>query len=266
MIPARYDKVMGLDLATNLGQPGEQADRGVGTVEHLMAALAGLGVDNLLIRLNGPEVPAMDGSAQPFVELIEDAGLIEQAAARRYLEVLRPVVVREGDKTASLEPADHWAIDCAIAFANRVVGEQTIAFRLQQDAFKRELAPARTFGFLEDVATLRARGLAQGGSLHNAVVVAEEKVLNEGGLRFADEFVRHKALDALGDLYLAGAPLLARYAAERAGHALNHKLLCALFAESANWRVQTGPKRIAPAADSRRLVPARATIRARGRV
>jgi UDP-3-O-[3-hydroxymyristoyl] N-acetylglucosamine deacetylase len=208
-----------------------------------MAALAGLGVDNLLICIDGPEVPAMDGSAKPFVEMLESAGLIEQAATRRFIKVLKTVRVADGNRWISLSPADELSICFAIDFASPVVGLQNLEFQLNELEFRSEIAPARTFGFLEDVAAMQARGLALGGSLDNAVVVSGDIVMNEGGLRFADEFVRHKTLDALGDLYLAGAPILGSYKAKRAGHGLNNRLLKALFADADAWRIVTGRPR-----------------------
>lgn len=233
-IPALYTHAAGFDLGTNLAT---EDGASVATVEHLMAALAGMEVDNVLICLDGPEVPAMDGSAQPFVEMLEQAGLIEQAAARRFIQVLKTVTVTENGHSVSLAPADELTIQFSIDFANPLVGIQDLDFRLSAEEFRAELASARTFGFLEDVAAMQARGLALGGSLDNAVVVSGDTVLNEGGLRFDDEFVRHKALDALGDLYLAGAAILGAYTGERAGHALNYRLLRALFADNQAWRV-----------------------------
>jgi UDP-3-O-[3-hydroxymyristoyl] N-acetylglucosamine deacetylase len=235
-VAARHDRVADLTLCTSIG---DGAGATIGTVEHLMAALCGLGVDNVVVELDGPEVPVMDGSAAPFVFLIECADLIEQAAPRRFVEVLKPVEVEDGGRSVALYPAADFAVSVTINFDSPVIGEQTCSFRVSPDSFKREIARARTFGFAHEVDELRARGLARGGSLENAVVVSGERVLNEDGLRFADEFVRHKALDAIGDLYLAGAPLLGHYRSDRAGHALNNRLLRQLFADETAWRVVT---------------------------
>ena len=202
------------------------------TIEHLMAAFAGLGVDNVLVELNGPEVPIMDGSAAPFVFLIECAGVIEQSAPRRAIVVKKPIVVAEDGKRAALTPALGFTIDLAINFANSVVSRQELSFDLLDGAFKADVARARTFGFEDEISLMRSRGLLPGGSLDNAVVVSGSKVLNEDGLRYGDEFVRHKVLDGVGDLYLAGGPLIGRFDGFRTGHRLNNQLLRALFADS----------------------------------
>jgi UDP-3-O-[3-hydroxymyristoyl] N-acetylglucosamine deacetylase len=207
----------------------------VATVEHLMAALAGCEIDNLQVRLNGAEVPAMDGSAEPFVFLIECAGIVEQAQPRRAIEVLRPVSAGGDDRFASLAPAAGSLFSVEIDFDNPAVARQEYGLALTQDSFKNELSRARTFGFLHEVDALRAQGLARGGSLDNAVVISGDKVLNEGGLRFEDEFVRHKVLDSVGDLYLAGAPICGHYRGLRAGHRLNNQLLRALLADERAW-------------------------------
>ncbi len=208
----------------------------VSTIEHLMSALAGCGVDNVYIDLNGPEVPVMDGSAQPFVFLIECAGLLEQEAYRRIIEVLKPVRVENGDKMAELTPSDTFSVMFEIDFDSEIVANQTISVNMVNGNFKKEVARARTFGFMHEVEKLRAAGLGLGGSLDNAVIVAGDKVLNEDGLRYNDEFVRHKVLDAVGDLYTAGGFLQGRYKGVRSGHALTNKLLRALFADKSTWR------------------------------
>ncbi len=205
------------------------------TVEHLMAALAGLEVDNAVIELDGPEVPAMDGSAAPFVYLIERAGLIEQDAPRRAIRILKPVRVAEDGKSAALLPGDGFTLSFAIDFAGNALLRQRISVAYDRNSFRRDLCRARTFGLLEEVETMRAAGLARGGSLDNAVVVSGDRVLNAEGLRYRDEFVRHKALDALGDLYLAGAPIIGRFEGRRSGHALNRRLLQRLFADATAW-------------------------------
>ncbi len=237
-VPARYDHVVDTQLGTSLGNEGA----GVGTVEHLMAALWGCGVDNLVVELDGPEVPAMDGSAEPFVFLIDCAGLETLDARRRTLKVLRPVSVAAGSSCISLMPADRTSVHFEIEFKHPAVGAQSCEFSAVNGAFREDIARARTFGFERDAAALRQQGLALGGSLENAIVVGDAGVLNEGGLRFDDEFVRHKVLDCLGDLYLAGARLVARVEAVRAGHALNSRLLAALFADDGNWCLDGGER------------------------
>jgi len=207
----------------------------VATIEHLMAALAGLEIDNAVIELDGDEVPAMDGSAAPFVFLIECAGIVEQNAPRRALKILKTIRVTDGASAASLTPGDGFSVSFEIDFASRAIRRQTITIGLDADSFRGELAPARTFGFLAEVDALRAAGKALGGSLENAVVIGDDRVLNAEGLRFDDEFVRHKALDAIGDLYLAGAPIIGRFRGVRSGHALNRRLLGALFADRTAW-------------------------------
>ena len=231
-IRADYRSVVDTRLCTAVGnEHGVQ----VATIEHLMAALAGCEIDNVLVQLNGPEVPAMDGSAEPFVFLIECAGMVEQAQPRRAIEVLQPVVCGSLDRHASLAPAAAQMLSVEIDFDNPAVARQEYSVELCQGAFKAELSRARTFGFLHEVDALRAQGLARGGSLENAVVISGGKVLNEGGLRYSDEFVRHKMLDSVGDLYLAGGPIIGQYRGVRAGHRLNNQVLRALFADERAW-------------------------------
>jgi UDP-3-O-[3-hydroxymyristoyl] N-acetylglucosamine deacetylase len=237
-IPAAHDHVTATRLNTTLGLPG-RPEASVGTVEHVMAALAGMGVDNAVVELDGPEVPAMDGSAAPFVFLIECAGVVPAEAPRQVIEVLRPVRVEEGDAFVTLLPGagSGLSIEAEIDFPAAAVRRQSRSVRVTPQAFKADLAAARTFGFAEEIDALRAAGLARGGSLKNAVVVSGARVLNEGGLRFADEFVRHKMLDILGDLALAGLPLVARVVARRPGHRLNNAVLHALFADPLAFRI-----------------------------
>ncbi len=259
-VPARFDRATDLVLGTNIAN---EAGVRVGTVEHLLAALSGLGIDNAVIELDGPEVPVMDGSSAPFVFLIECADRQEQAAPRRYIEILKRVEVRDQERLAALEPDDSFAVSVEIDFDNAVVGSQHCVFTVGDGVFKAELSRARTFGFAGDVERLHALGLALGGSLDNAVVVSGDRVLNEGGLRYADEFARHKALDAIGDLYLAGAPLLGRFIGVRSGHALNNRLLQALFADETAWRYTFQPAVLEQAAvgrNGRRAVAARSAI------
>jgi UDP-3-O-[3-hydroxymyristoyl] N-acetylglucosamine deacetylase len=234
VIPARFDQVCDTAISTVLGDPGGAM---VGTVEHLMAALAICEIDNVLIEVGGPELPIMDGSAQPFVFLIECAGTVEQARPRRWIEVLKPVGIEAHGKYARLEPADRLIIDCEIHFEHPLVDSQALHTTFDPERFKAEIARARTFGFAERVEDLWSRGLALGGCLKNTVVVSRDRVLNEEGLRFPDEFVRHKVLDTLGDLYLAAAPLVGRFTSRSAGPTLHNKLLRALFADAGSWRM-----------------------------
>ena len=240
LVRARFDQVTDLRMCTTIAA-GEGV--AIGTVEHRLAALSGMGVDNVLVDIDGPEVPVMDGSSAPFVFLIECADLIEQVAPRKYLKVLKPVHVREGAAAASLLPGEGFAIDFEIDFANRMIGRQTAEFQLEPGRFKADIARARTFGFVQEVEQLRAMGLARGGSLENAVVLGHDRILNDDGLRYDDEFVRHKILDALGDLYLAGGPIIGRYHGVRSGHALNNKLLKTLFADQGAYAWTTHAKR-----------------------
>lgn len=237
-IPARFDRVVDTRLSTVLADQHWAAAR-VGTVEHLLAALAGLGIDNAVVELDGPEVPILDGSAAPFVFLIECAGIAPQPAQRRIIEVRRPLRVSDGAAFAELRPpvgmAHGLEMALSIDFAAAAIGQQTAALRLSPESFRHQLADARTFGLLEEVEALRAAGMATGGSLDNAVVVDGDRVLNPGGLRSPDEFVRHKLVDAVGDLALAGAALRGRFVAHRSGHYLNNQLLRALFTDSSAW-------------------------------
>ena len=222
----------------------------VATVEHLLAAFAGAEIDNVIVELDGPEVPVMDGSAEPFLFLIERAGIVEQDAPRRAIKVLKPVRVADEDCAAALEPDVGFSVSFEIDFSSQRVRRQDIALSIDAETFRADLARARTFGFLEEVERLRAAGLARGGSLENAVVVSDGKVLNTGGLRYADEFVRHKALDAVGDLYLAGGPIIGHFHGVRSGHAMNRRLLEALFADRAAWcRTTLGAAELAEAAN-----------------
>ena len=213
----------------------------VGTVEHLMAALAGMQIDNCLIDINGPEVPVMDGSAAPFLFLIECAGVVEQAAPRQAIKVLKRIAIKDGDRAASLTPSSGFSVRFEIDFASAAISRQEFFVNLSRGTFKSEISRARTFGFEQEVAQLRAHGLARGGSLDNAVVIDStgSKVLNDDGLRYPDEFVRHKVLDAVGDLYLAGAPILGHFHGVRSGHAINNQLLRTLFADQSAWTMVT---------------------------
>jgi UDP-3-O-[3-hydroxymyristoyl] N-acetylglucosamine deacetylase len=217
-----------------------------GTVEHLMAALAGAAIDNAIVELDGREVPIMDGSSAPFLFLIECAGVVEQDAARRAIKVLKEVSVTEDGATATLLPDHGFSMSFEIDFDNPLIRRQDICLMFDADTFKTELSRARTFGLLDELDRLRAAGLARGGSLDNAVVVGRDHVLNAGGLRYADEFVRHKLLDAFGDLYLAGGPLLGSFRGVRSGHAHTRRLLSALFNDDEAWCYTTLSRSIRP--------------------
>jgi UDP-3-O-[3-hydroxymyristoyl] N-acetylglucosamine deacetylase len=232
VIPARWDHVVDTKLCTVIGNGDGVV---VSTVEHLMAAFAGLGIDNAMIEIDGPEVPIMDGSADAFVFLIECAGLVEQTAPRKRIRILKSISVGDERANATLVPAPFASLDFALDFPNPAIGKQEKSVRVAEDAFKRELSRARTFGFAEEVELLRKAGLARGGSLDNAIVIGADRVLNREGLRYGDEFVRHKLLDAMGDLYLAGAAIEGRFLGARSGHALNNQLLRALFDDPEAW-------------------------------
>jgi UDP-3-O-[3-hydroxymyristoyl] N-acetylglucosamine deacetylase len=213
----------------------------VSTAEHVLAALRGMGVDNATIEVDGPEVPIMDGSAAPFVTAVEQAGIVTQSAPRRFIQVLKPVQVALGDSYGELRPyAGGFRIEVEIDFANPVIGQQEFSLELSAEGFRREVARARTFGCMNDVARLWSAGFALGASFENSVVFDEERLLNPEGLRFADECVRHKVLDVIGDLALAGLPLLGAFRSVRGGHKVNHAVLTALMADRAAWRIVEG--------------------------
>ena len=222
---------------TRLSSCLERDSAKVATVEHLMSAFAGLGVDNAYVDLTAGEVPIMDGSAGPFIFLVQSAGIAEQAAAKKFIRVLRTVEARDGDKWAKFEPYNGFRIDFSIAFNHPVFQQsrQRIQVDFATTSYVKEIARARTFGFMQDVETMRAQGLGLGGSLDNAVVMDEYRVLNADGLRYEDEFVKHKVLDAIGDLYLLGHPLIGTFSAHKSGHALNNKLARALLADKTAW-------------------------------
>ena len=211
----------------------------VATIEHLMSALVMLGVDNASVELDGPEMPIMDGSALPFVQMLDRAGRRPQDQPRRYIEILASVEVVDGDKRATLTPAERFEVAFEIAFASRAIGRQRVDLVMDETAFREELANCRTFGFLHEVEALRAMGLARGGSMDNAVVIEGDRILNPEGLRRPDEFVRHKALDAIGDLYVLGAPVLGRFEGVLAGHGINNQVVRALIAQPSAWRYCT---------------------------
>ena len=234
LIPARWDAVIPSRLCTLLGNA---AGATVSTVEHVMAALAGCGIHNALIEIDGAEVPILDGSAEQFVKAFLARGLREQTAPVRAVQILKAVEVRDGDAVARLDPSDMLEIDFRIDFADSAIGSQAKSLSMANGAFVRELCNSRTFCRQQDVDEMRALGLALGGTLDNAVVIEGDRVLTPGGLRHEDEPVRHKMLDALGDLSLAGGPILGRYTGIRAGHALTNRLLRALFARPDSFRV-----------------------------
>jgi len=209
------------------------------TIEHLMAAFAALGVSNAVVEVDGPELPILDGSALQFVQLLDRAGFRRQEAPVRYIEILEPIRVQEGDKSAALLPCDRYEMRFEIDFDTPVIGNQVVDFVVDEETFRNEIMAARTFGFAHEVDALRRAGLARGGSLENAVVIDGDQILNPGGLRMEREFVKHKALDAIGDLYVLGAPLLGRYEGVKAGHAINNLLVRALLANPQAWREVT---------------------------
>jgi UDP-3-O-[3-hydroxymyristoyl] N-acetylglucosamine deacetylase len=206
------------------------------TIEHLMAAFAALGVSNAVVEVDGPELPILDGSALPFVQLLDRAGFRRQEAPVRYIEILEPIRVQDGDKSAALLPCDRYEMRFEIDFPTPVIGNQVVDFVVDEQTFRDEIMAARTFGFAHEVEALRRAGLARGGSLENAVVIDGDQILNPGGLRMEREFVKHKALDAIGDLYVLGAPLLGRYEGVKAGHAINNLLVRELLANPQAWR------------------------------
>jgi UDP-3-O-[3-hydroxymyristoyl] N-acetylglucosamine deacetylase len=261
IIPARFDLVVDSRLCTVIGLADQPAAR-VGTIEHLMAALAASRIDDLIVDVDAPELPILDGSAAPFLFLIESAGIAEHGGTREIFEILRPVSVANGEAFAELRPhgsayATGFDMSLAIDFAAAAIGRQAYSLSLTPDSFATELAQARTFTQAAEVEALRAAGLAKGGSLRNAVVVDGAKILNPEGLRFPDEFVRHKLLDVVGDLALAGAPIAGRFIGNRTGHALNNQLLRTLFADTANYRLTLAPRIGAPMSMAAAAAPAR---------
>jgi UDP-3-O-[3-hydroxymyristoyl] N-acetylglucosamine deacetylase len=243
-IPARPGGVTSTRLATTLGS-GEAS---VGTVEHLLAALYGLGIDNVRVAVDGPELPVMDGSAASFVYLIRSAGVQVQREPRAVLRVLAPIEVDEGDRRIRIEPARGLRISYAVDFAHPAIGRQELKLdRLDPARFESEIASARTFGFLQEVRALWSAGLGRGGSLHNTVLLDDRRVVNQDGLRWPDEFVRHKVLDLLGDLALLGVAIEGHVKVERGGHALHHRLVAALLDKPRAWRLREAGPRRAPA-------------------
>lgn len=230
-IPAHFDRVTQTKLGTAIAEGAASAS----VIEHLMAALFGAGIDDLTIALDGPEPPILDGDALSWLEHLDEAGVREQPGARSALRVLRRVEVMQGDAHASLAPAEQFSFDMTISFDSAVIGNERLVWMYTPESFRRDIAPARTFGFVHELESLRAAGLARGASLDNTLAVDGDRVVNSALQRFPDEFVRHKILDAVGDLALAGAPLIGRFEGVRSGHALNNALLRALFADPANY-------------------------------
>lgn len=228
---------------TRLASCLEKDGATVGTVEHLMSALAGLGIDNTYVDLSAPEVPIMDGSAGPFVFLLQSAGIEEQNAAKRFIRIRKTVEVRQGDKWVRLAPFNGFKLDLGIEFNHPVFerSRQTVSFDFSSTSYIKEVSRARTFGFMQDVEAMRSQGLAMGGSLDNAIVMDEYRILNSDGLRYDDEFVKHKALDAIGDLYLLGHPIIGAFSGFKSGHALNNQLLRALLENSEAWEYCSFP-------------------------
>ncbi len=232
---ATLDRIIDAQLATTLGNRQFR----VGTVEHLLSAISGMGIDNLFVEVQGGEVPILDGSAKPFVEGIQSAGIFEQQAPRSWIRIKESVSVNDYGRRAVFLPSDEFEISCSIYFNHRLIQDQFFHNSITSRIYETEIAPARTFGFLSEVNRLRSIGLAKGGSLENAVVIGEFGILNGEGLRFEDEFVRHKVLDALGDLALLGYPVLGRLIIDRSGHSVHHRLMTALLQNPSTWEITT---------------------------
>lgn len=237
---------------TNCSTISNAAQVSVSTVEHLLAALAAVGIDNLFIDVDGQELPALDGSSEPFLELIEKVGIEKQSAPRRYIEVLKTISVQRGESWGRMAPHDCLALDVTIDFDDDAIGRQSVVLEPDVRIFREGLASARTFARTHEIAALQAAGLSKGGSLENAIVVDGDRILNPEGLRFADEFVRHKALDLMGDLYMAG-PILGRVTTFKGGHGLNHDLIIALMADPDAWRFTTVNEDEKKAVDEERI-------------
>jgi len=252
-VPATVDHVGGINHATGLMRDTVRVD----TVEHLLAAFVSLGVDNAVVELSSPEVPIMDGSAAPFIYLIQEAGIKPLSNPRRYLKVLQPISLSRGDKRIALYPSDHFKVTYSIAFDHPMLRHQSRTIRLTEESFVEEIAPARTFGFLEEVEMMRQQGLALGGSLENAIVIGDTGVLNNA-LRFDDEFVRHKILDVIGDMALVGHPIIGHLVAHRGGHALHTQFAAHVLEEQESWTLVEAPGAEEPASAAAVGVPARA--------
>jgi len=236
-IHANFNSVCDTTLATSIGTNGTR----VATVEHILSAFSGMGVDNAIVELDSFEVPIMDGSALPFVNLLKEVGTHAQDKAKRMLLITKPVFVNEGDASASFFPADEFKITYDIDFNHNVIGKQSYSMNFSDEIYEQDICSARTFGFLKEVEYLQARGLGLGGSLENAIVLDNEKIINKEGLRFPDEFVKHKILDAIGDLFLLGMPIIGHFVAYKSGHRLNNLLLKELMSNKDCWEIINFP-------------------------
>jgi UDP-3-O-[3-hydroxymyristoyl] N-acetylglucosamine deacetylase len=236
-INAHFNKVVDTSLATVIGSNGCI----VSTIEHLMASFAGFSIDNAMVELDAYEVPVMDGSAGPFIDLIKTAGIKEQPAARHFFVIKEPIVLEEDSKKVAVCQADTFKITCSIEFDHPLIGRQSYEMEISDDVFEAEICRARTFGFLHEVEYMKRYGLARGGSLENAVVIDKNRILNQDGLRYSDEFVRHKILDCLGDFSLLGMPILGHLVVEKSGHAFNHAFLEKFFSEKRSWETRIVP-------------------------
>lgn len=232
-IPARYDRVTETRLGTVIGE----GDGRIAVIEHLMAAIAGAEVDDLIVTLDGPEPPILDGDALSYLNLLQEAGVVETGGSRKAIRILRRIEVGNADASAALEPGEHLEFDFEIVFSSAAIGTQHLQWRFSPAQFQAAIAPARTFGFAHELEALNKAGLARGASLENTLAVGGDRMVNPQLMRFPDEFVRHKILDAVGDLALAGAPIIGRFVGRKSGHALNNALLRALFADPANYKM-----------------------------
>ena len=234
-VPARPKNVSDTRLSTTL----EVDNVKISTVEHLMSAFAGLGIDNAYVEVSAPEVPIMDGSAAPFVFLLQSAGVVEQEKHKQFIRIKKPMLVEDGDKWVKIEPFNGFKVSFAIDFDHPILknSKQSAAVDFSTTSFVKEVSRARTFGFMDDLEALREAGFAQGGSFDNAIVMDAFHILNDDGLRYEDEFVKHKVLDAIGDLYLLGYPLIGAFSAHKSGHALNNKLLCQVLDDESAWEL-----------------------------
>ena len=237
IIPANYKNVCDTNLGTTIAN---QYGTKISTIEHLMAAIWGCGIDNLFIEINGPEVPIMDGSSEPFVFLIECAGVNVQDRPRRVIEITKKITIEDNNKIITIEPAKEFSIDFDIEFNHDHIKKQQYDFHSTYTSFKNDLCRARTFGFQHEVEMLHKMGLARGGSLDNAILVGKDGIINQEGLRYKDEFVRHKTLDFIGDIYLAGGYIVGHFSASKAGHSINNKMLRKLFSDNQSWKMIDG--------------------------
>jgi UDP-3-O-[3-hydroxymyristoyl] N-acetylglucosamine deacetylase len=252
-VPATVSNLAGIQLATGLSRDQVSVE----TVEHLLSALVSMGIDNVIVELSSPEVPIMDGSAAPFVYLIQEAGVKRQLKSRKFLKIVRPIALSRGDKRIAIYPSDHFKVTYSVSYDHPLLRHQSRTLCITEESFIEEIAPARTFTFLKDVEMLRQNGLALGGSLENAVVLGETGVLNNA-LRFEDEFVRHKILDAVGDLALVGYPVIGHLVAHRAGHALHTEFAAKILEETQAWRLVEEPGEAGAIAGT---VPVAATVK-----